>query len=194
MIANNPIHKYDVFISRTSGHLPVVQFKLTEGSPCINEEEYDFTPNRYFHKLAKDNSNKGCKTQLHEEVLFDDRYRLISGQNEVSMFSSAGIYKAMGNSSKIFKNNYAMDYQWNLYMRSYISWDSECEDKGLTRQAIHDQIKDVYTVNFWQSIFNFVSLVRVLLIYLLFGAINWSFSLYHMMFNKVGYTQLIKID
>lgn len=40
-----------LYISRNSDNLPVVQFKLTENYPCIEEDEYDVTWGKYFYKL-----------------------------------------------------------------------------------------------------------------------------------------------
>jgi hypothetical protein len=98
----------------------------------------------------------GCKTVLHNELVFDDRYRFVSGEDEVSLFTHAGIYKDLGENAHLLKKDYAKDYHWNLYQRSYIGWSSECEDKGMGKTEIYAQIKDIYKVNFWQSIFNFI--------------------------------------
>lgn len=42
---------------------------------------------------------------------------------------------------------YARDYRWNLYQRSYIRWDMHCEDVGLDRQRIYNKMSNVDVVS-----------------------------------------------
>ena len=66
-------NKKVLLVSRSSNNLPVVEFKLTEGAPCIEKNEYDFTKNRTFYKLLDRSYYKGCTTSLNEDLITDDR-------------------------------------------------------------------------------------------------------------------------
>ena len=52
LVKNSSYERHDLgddrvlMVSRDTDHLPVVQFKLTEGLPCIEEREYDYTKDR----------------------------------------------------------------------------------------------------------------------------------------------------
>lgn len=79
LIRNSTYQSYDLgnhkvlMISRATNNLPVVEFKLTEGSPCIDDKEYDFTKNRYIYKLLDRDFYSGCQTVLNGHITFDER-------------------------------------------------------------------------------------------------------------------------
>jgi hypothetical protein len=52
-------------------YMPVVSFKVNEGSPCIEPKETDMIPHRYKYKLSK-TKHEGCKTTLNDDFYFDD--------------------------------------------------------------------------------------------------------------------------
>lgn len=124
-----------LLVSRETNHFPVVQFKLTEGSPCIDEKEYDFTKNKYFYKLLDRSYYKGCQTVLNGRIVFDERYRLVGSESEVELYQRNGVYDAIEGSPLRFGKSFSKDYQWNLYQRSYIDWSTHCEKDGPTRQG-----------------------------------------------------------
>ncbi|CAI2365846.1 unnamed protein product [Moneuplotes crassus] len=167
-----------LLFSKSADFLPVVQFKLTEGSPCITENEYDITKNRYVYKLIDKSTNEGCITPLNDETLYDKRFRFIDGISEYDLFKDNGILDAMKSNENYKGQEYSRDYTFNLYQKSYIRWKLSCEEVGLTRQAIYTKVQNVEQAWWWQSLFKLFCLYNMLITGFIFGVVDWSKNLY----------------
>lgn len=165
-------HKSLLFTT-SANFLPVVQFKLTEGLPCITEDEFDITENRYAYKLIDRSSNQGCLTPLNGEVLYDERYRLIDSESELSLYKENGILDALQANPNYKAYEYSRDYSFNLYQKSYIRWKLECEEVGLTRKSIYNKVSDVQQAWWWQSTFNLFCLYNLIITGFIFGLVDW---------------------
>lgn len=107
--------------------------------------------------------------------MFDERYQYVTSEED---------YELITNRSKSWPKEWGTVSTMNLYQRSYIPWGTECTNQNLTPEDIYDSIGDVYKVNFWQSTFNFVCLINILVAFLIFGIISWVITAYKMFFNK----------
>ena len=133
--------------------MPVVEFKLTEGAPCIDREEYDDPEKSLFDKLLKENHNKGCHTILNGDVIYDERYRFITSEEN---------FKIITHKPNSWPESWGIASTMNLYQRSYINWHLECYTNHLSPEEIYFNIGAIEKVNTWQSIFNIISLMNIL--------------------------------
>ena len=194
-----------------SNNLPLAQFKVTEGSPCIFHNEYDSTQNRKYLKLQDRHIVEGCLTAL-DDISYDERYRYVDNDNEYNILSYNGIIdllrtsvKSNMDSSKNITNNnnekysdysqygnkvysdknlkYLYDYPHNLYQKSYAPWSYMWETLGVKRDFIYNKVQDIEIPLWWQSTFNQVCLINMILTGLFFGIANWIKSLYELIIN-----------
>jgi len=148
---------------------------LTEGSPCIDPTEFDYPEKSIFNKLLRTRYNLGCQTILNEKIIYDERYRYITSEANYVLFQ---------NKSSSVPKNWGVASTMNLYQRSYVNWSPECYLTHLSPQEIYEQIGAVSTLNTWQSIFNFVSLLNILIAFCIFGLISWIFTAYKLILKK----------
>ena len=162
--------------------MPVVQFKLTEGTPWMFEDEYDVTKNRYRYKLVDQSEYKGWLNKLNDENLYDERYRYIEGISEYDLFKDNGVLDVLNEQSKYNTHKHSSDYKFNFYQKSYIRWKIACENVGLTREDIYQKVKNVEQAWFWQSLFNQVCFVNLIVTGFIFGIVYWIEWLYTIIF------------
>ena len=106
-----------LFASRNSTHLPVVQFKLTEGGPCIEEHEYDTTNSKHFYKLLN-KKPKGWKTKLEDGTLYDERFRYVDSISESDLLTQNNIFQEL--SLKPMNGNQTLSYFYTFSLYSWI--------------------------------------------------------------------------
>jgi len=85
--ALNLSSKHKIVYSRSSFLPPIINFKLAEELPCINEEEEGYTPGWWFYPLFNvDHENWGCKTSFSDALKFDPRYVFIDKISEEDLY------------------------------------------------------------------------------------------------------------
>ncbi|CAI2358739.1 unnamed protein product [Moneuplotes crassus] len=148
-----------LYYSKSSSHLPVVEFKLTEGSPCINAEELYHTTSK-FNKLSKSDKS-GCNTILGDNIIFDERYRFVTSESNYEMVPPKAHWgRGWGKASTM-----------NLYQKSYVRWNSECYNSVLSPEETFVNIDIFESVAAWQSVFSQISLVDMVVTFV-FGVVS----------------------
>ena len=193
-----------------SNNLPIALLILTEGSPWILQSEIDTTQNRLYTKLRDRHKAEGCRTSIDDKI-YDPRYRYIEGENEFNLLKENGILDLLRTNNQevstpanTFQDNhklqenatyysnivysdenlhYLTDYSHNLYQMSYVKWKLEWESFDLNRDTIYQSIEEISIPLWWQSTFNLVWLVNMLLTGFFFGIVNWVKALYQLIFN-----------
>lgn len=105
-----------MFVSRNAPYTPVVQLKLTEGYPWIEEQEYDVSPNKHIYKLLN-KKPKGWKTKLEDGTVFDSRYRYIASISEYDLLLQNNIFRDLSQKPMNENQTLSMFYTLNLYWR-----------------------------------------------------------------------------
>ena len=80
--------------------LPIVNVKLTEGSPCINSYEIDMTKGRYLYPLSNTLNNltyqyHGCRDSIKNEIFKSPGYEKIDQIDEKSLLEDNKVYQEL---------------------------------------------------------------------------------------------------
>ena len=153
-----------IIYTNTSEGLPVIEFKLTEGKPCIDNEELDITPGRYIYTLLNKNNYNGCKTRIGNWT-HDSRYQKIGSTNEETLFENNGVMHAVQNLPDYKGWQFSRNYNYNLYSRTYIDWELNCDKTpGMSRADIQVKYNNIAHIMDWQDTVYTVSIVNFVLI------------------------------
>lgn len=149
-----------LLFTRTNNHLPVVQFQLIEGSPCITEGQ------------------SKCHNIMNSNITYDFRYRLVAWEDKYSLYIDNDIVPPRKNkTAKPTRYHPYHDYSYNLYQKSYVRWKIEWEQVKLNRHMIYEKAINVETAWQWQNVFSVIWLFALVITGLIFGIINWIHNL-----------------
>ena len=106
-------------VGSSSYNLPLINFKLTEGMPCMDKQEKGLSPNRRNNPLLK--GQKGCYTTIGSSIRYDIRYTFVDKILEADLYKDNNLLEDLEPMLSFTEFN----EDFVLYFRSYIDWYPE---------------------------------------------------------------------
>lgn len=110
----------------TSGKI-LVEFKLSEGEPCMNPKYNNLNSEK--HILENQNYNVGCQEIGERKELFDNMYRELDADDNFSFYNNNGVESLLKTLPK-YKPNSNVEYT-RLFIREYHGINAECKERIL---------------------------------------------------------------
>ena len=128
-------------ISYNHTGLPVVQFKISPGLPCIDSSDDNRASNKRYHELE----NKGSGCDKYGDFTVDSRWDDVDNVTEYKLYNENGIMSKIAALPESDTSVQAHSNLWHLYSREYIEWNPTCTANGklITRQRIANDSKNL---------------------------------------------------
>lgn len=145
--------------------LPIVQFKISEGFPCIDMRDENYG-NKKYHELEYRKS--GC--DKFGNFRYDTRWIGLDNITEYSLYNSNGVIQALASLPESDTSPQSHNNLYTLYYRSYIQWDPHCSAGGqhVSRSKISNDSR-----NMSDSIKSYqVGILVIAVFFVIFGIIT----------------------
>lgn len=133
--------------------LPVVDFKITEGKVCVDQEQQMKSEGREIYKLMNETYGE-CTTKVSGNST-DPEYIMIDNIKENRLFNDNNVTKVI-QSLPNYNQNDSAKYDWNLFYTRYYPWNIDCERKSnidrLELTKLIDNSDDISSLQ-WKTLF-----------------------------------------